>query len=558
MIQDAWRVLRGEVRGMHAAAYVLGLSALGSAVLALVRDRLFAHTFGASEMLDIYYAAFRIPDLIFVLIASLFSAYVLIPELAKRADKSDARRYLDTILAGYGLLMCVVSAVAFAATPYLLATLFPELYHSEHRGSFVLLARLLLLQPIFLGASNIFAAVTQHEQRYGLYALTPLLYNASIILGLLFLYPHFSLVGIGVGVVLGACLHLAIQVPSVLRSGLVGMQCSWPNTAVVWETMRVSLPRTLALSAGQLLVFGLLALAGTLREGSIAIFIFALNLQAVPLSIIGASYSVAAFPTLSRMFAQGDTAAFVEQVVSASRHIIFWAAPAVALFIVLRAHIVRVVLGSGAFDWTDTRLTAAALALLAIALIPQSLLLLLMRGYYAAGRSYVPLIVTFVSSLIAYVCALGFLGAFSFVGVVHFVGELLRVSDVPGVEVLALPAAYSLCMWLSFLLLVVLFEQRFHGFLRGISRTVWEALTAAGLAGIAAYTILAILGELSPLDSLVAVLVQALAAGLGGVFVGITAYAFTGSRELFETYQTIVRRTKPAAHPGSSEEQLTQ
>ncbi len=558
MIRDALRMLRGEVRGMHAAAYVLGLSALGSALLALVRDRLFAHTFGASEMLDIYYAAFRVPDLIFVLIASLFSAYVLIPELAKRVDRIDARRYLDAIFIGYGALMLAVSAIAFVATPYLLEALFPELYAGAHREEFLLLARMLLLQPLFLGASNIFAAITQHENRYGLYAITPLLYNASIIVGLVLLYPQFSLLGIGIGVVVGAFLHLAVQVPAAFQSGFINTGIPRADFAVVWETMRVSLPRTLALSMGQLLIFGLLALAGMLREGSIAIFIFALNLQAVPLSIIGASYSVAAFPTLSRMFAQGDTPAFVEQVVGAARHIIFWSAPAVALFIVLRAHVVRVVLGSGAFDWTDTRLTAAALALLVTALIPQSLSLLLVRGYYAAGRSYVPLIVTLLSSIVAYIFALGFLGAFSFVGVVHFVGELLRVSDVPGVEMLALPAAYSIGMWLSFLLLTMLFERRFQGFVRGISRTVWEALTAAGLAGAAAYTLLAVLGEISPLDSLFAVLLQASVAGVGGILVGIMVYAFAGSQELLETYQTIARRTKPAAHPGSSEEQLTQ
>ncbi|MBP9669149.1 MAG: hypothetical protein KBE09_02565 [Candidatus Pacebacteria bacterium] len=558
MIRDALRMLRGEVRGMHAAAYVLGLSALSSALLALIRDRLFAHTFGASEMLDIYYAAFRIPDLIFVLVASLFSAYVLIPELSKRMDRADARRYLDAICIGYGALMVAVSAIAFVLTPSLLSMLFPELYAGAHREEFLLLARLLLLQPLFLGASNIFAAITQHEHRYGLYAVTPLLYNAAIILGLLFLYPYFSLFGIGLGVVIGALLHVGVQVPAALRAQF--LSTSWPRAdfAVVWETMRVSLPRTLALSMGQLLIFGLLALAGVLQEGSIAIFIFALNLQAVPLSIIGASYSVAAFPTLSRMFAQGDTAAFVEQVVSASRHIIFWSAPAVALFIILRAHVVRVVLGSGAFDWTDTRLTAAALALLITALIPQSLSLLLVRGYYAAGRSYVPLLVTLFSSVVAYVCALGFLGAFSFIGVVHFVGELLRVSDVPGVEVLALPAAYSIGMWISFILLTLLFEQRFRGFVRGISRTVWESLTAAGLAGATAYALLALLGEISPLDSLVAVLVQAFIAGVGGILVGIAVYALAGSQELQETYQTIARRTKPAAHPGSSEEQLTQ
>ena len=101
-----------------------------------------------------------------------------------------------------------------------------------------------------------------------------------------------------------------------------------------------------------------------MAAGSVAIFQFALNLQSVPLAIIGMSYSVAAFPVLADLFAKKEQTAFNHHVLTAFRHIIFWSLPIIALVIVLRAQIVRVVLGSGAFDWADTRLTAAVLAVL--------------------------------------------------------------------------------------------------------------------------------------------------------------------------------------------------
>lgn len=557
MIRGAWRLLHTEVHGMHAAAYLLGASALISALLALLRDRIFAHTFGAGEILDVYFAAFRIPDLLFVLVASLFSAYVLIPEIARRGDQRAIARYLNVIFLGYGILMVLISVLAFFAAPYVLKLFYGNLYDGAYHDEFLFLTRLLLLQPIFLGASNIFAAVTQHTNRYALYALTPLIYNASIIIGVLLLYPHFSLAGIGIGVVCGALLHAGIQIPSAMRTGFVAFGAGREMLSALWETIRVSLPRTLALSAGQMLIFALLAMASAMERGSIAITMLALNLQAVPLSIIGASYSVAAFPALSKMFARGDMETFVDQIVAATRHIIFWSLPMMALFIVLRAHIVRAVLGSGAFDWTDTKLTAGALALFITALLPQSLSLLFARGFYATGRSYLPLFVATVGGGVGYITALFLLNGIQQGDLALFMAELLRVPFNPSMEVLALPLAYAVSAWVGCIVLVAAFEWHFRGVLRGIARTVWEAATAAGIGGAAAYTILFFMGEITPLDGLVPVITHALVAGIGGIFITVSVYALVGSRELREMTQTLMARVRPAAHPSSSEEQLS-
>src|SRR3989344_428200 len=281
MMRRAFRFLSSEASTLERAVSILAASAFLSSLLALLRDRLLAHTFGAGVELDVYYAAFRIPDLLFVTAGALVSVYILIPELARR-DREQQKDYIDTVVAGFSLLAVFASLLAAVFAPSILKILFP---------------RIMLLQPILLGLSNILAAVTQSRARYGLYALSPILYNAGIIAGVLFFYPVWGIAGLGWGVVLGAALHLGVQVPFILSEGFFRRLPQFREKKALVSTAFISVPRALALSLNQVAFVGLTALAATLTPGSVAVFMFAFNLSSVPLSVIGASYSVAAFPT---------------------------------------------------------------------------------------------------------------------------------------------------------------------------------------------------------------------------------------------------------------------
>src|SRR3990167_1135902 len=353
-----------EIRGMHHAAYVLAGFALGSQLLALVRDRLLAAHFGAGHTLDIYYAGFRIPDLLFATVASLLSLYALLPVLSKFEAVSQGQ-----------MVSFLRHTALFFFVPKLVLLVAPGLSDVASRADLVLLIRILLLQPILLGASNIVAALTQLRHRFLLYSISPLLYNIGIIFGIVALYPRFGLAGLGWGVVFGAAMHFLVQVPffSAEKSEPLPAPIRWKGLA---QVLTLSVPRTLALAAGQVSLLALLSLSSFLAPGSIAVFMFAWNLQAVPLTIIGVSYSVAAFPTLARFHASGEREAFVGHIEAALRHIFFWSIPAMVLAIVLRAQLVRIILGAGAFDWAATRLTAAALALFILSLTAQSVVLL--------------------------------------------------------------------------------------------------------------------------------------------------------------------------------------
>jgi len=537
----ALRFLSSEVRGLHAAVYVLAIAAILSSLLALIRDRMLAQAFGASATLDIYYAAFRIPDIVFVAAAGLVSVYMLIPELARR-DLAAQRAYIDTIAAGFSIFIVALSAVMALLAPVILALFFPEFVESGNLSHVVAMTRIMLLQPILLGLSNVLAAITQTRHRYALYALSPLFYNLGIIIGVTVLYPLFGLMGLAWGVVLGAFLHAAIQLPSAFADGFFRSLPLLRERGAIFHTASLSLPRSLALSMNQVAFFGLAALAALLPSGSLAVFMFAYNLQSVPLAIIGASYSVAAFPTLAAALSRGERDAFIAHVATAARYVLFWSLPASALILVLRAHIVRVILGSGAFDWTDTRLTAALFALFSLSLAAQGLVLLLVRGYYAAGKTFTPLLVAFSTAALTIVLGVFAMSALDDVALRSMLESLLRVEELPGTPVLGLAIAHALAAIVGAFILIADFERRFGGFIRAIFSSLAESIAAALVAGLGSYVFLELMSSFSVSSTLLSIFVQGFAAGIFGICLATATYHVLGSREYIETYASMRAR----------------
>ena len=528
-----------EVRGMHQAAYLLALFALLSQLLALVRDRLLASSFGATETLDVYYAAFRVPDLLFATVASLLSLYALLPVLSRlEAEGKGSAGFLSKILLFFFLAMGALAVLLFVLAPYLAPLVAPGIAGDN----LVVLMRILLLQPILLGASNILASLTQLRHRFVLYSISPLLYNLGIIFGIAVLYPRMGLSGLAWGVVLGAALHALIQVPffSSERTIATPAREVW---AGLREVLKLSVPRTLALSMGQISLLILTAMASFFAPGSIAVFMFAFNLQAVPLAIIGVSYSVAAFPTLSRLHAAGERGEFLRHVEAALRHMLFWAIPATVVVFVLRAQLVRTILGAGAFDWDATRLTAAALALFVVSLCAQSVTLLIARGYYAAGQTIRPLLFALLSTATAVASAIFLIGLFHASPIWRdFLESLLRVADIPGTTVLMLALGYCLGALLQVVVGLYYFSRDFSFPLRGLRRLMFECFGAAVIGGEVAYVILSFAGSYIDINTTVGIVSQGLLGGLGGLLVTAATLILLQNREIIEAYGALRRR----------------
>lgn len=544
MVRRLLSFLNSEIIGLHQAAFLLGFFALSSQLLALVRDRLLAHNFGASVELDIYYAAFRIPDFIFITVGSIVSISIIVPLLTEnlKAGVGEARGFVSQIFTFFFTIIVLVSGLVFLLAPFILGLVFPG-FSGEDFSSLILLTRIMVLSPILLGISNLLGSISQTHRRFFLYALSPVVYNLGIIYGIMVLVPYFGISGVAIGVLFGALLHLSIHLPFVAQRGLLPSISFKPNFSLFRSVAALSIPRTLTLSVTHILIIVLLSAASLMTDGSITVFSFSFNLQSVVLSIVGVSYSVAVFPTLARFFSEGDGKRFWGHVITSAQHIIFWSVPAAVVFIVLRAQIVRVVLGTGQFDWEATQLTAAALGLFSASVVFQGLVLLFVKSYYAMGRTLLPLVVNVFSSTFAVISAFGLVFLFKNVeGFRFFMEALLRVEGVDGTEILMLPLGFSTGMAINGLLFWIFMERQHKGFSCPILRTFSQVFAASIIGGSAAYVTLGIYSVFVVLDTLLKVLMQGMLAGIVAVLMNVLVLILLGNTEIKAVLETARRR----------------
>ncbi|MEZ4195338.1 MAG: lipid II flippase MurJ [Candidatus Paceibacterota bacterium] len=508
-------------------------------MLALVRDRLLAHTFGAGGELDLYYAAFRIPDLMFALFASVLSVYVLLPFVTKAKEKGNLQagsNVLSQIFSAFLVTYAISAVVVFIGAPYLVGLIFPG-FGAEDSNMLVLLIRVLLLQPFLLGISSLFGVITQYSQRFILYAISPLVYNLGIILGIAVFYPIFGLIGLVLGVVVGALGHMLIQLPLVSRSELnfkLLTNIDWP---LVKSVLVFAFPRAITLSIHQVVLLVFVSFATLMAAGSVSVFQFAFNLQSVPLAVVGMSYSVAAFPVLAELFAKQQRETFCIHLMSAFRHIIFWSMPIIALVIVLRAQIVRAILGSGSFSWNDTRLTAAMLAVLVVSLIAQSLMLLLVRAFYAGGNTRTPLLIALTGAFVSISSTVLLIAVYDSAPYVNqLVDSLFRLEGVQGTEVLLLGLTFIFGTIFEMVLLLIFSARLFGLNWFKLTRQVLQSLAAAVVSAIVAYITLNFIVDGVNQETLIGIILQGAVAGVFGIIGAILTYYVLGSKELHEIY----------------------
>ncbi|MES2134971.1 MAG: lipid II flippase MurJ [Patescibacteria group bacterium] len=539
MVRTVLGVMTRPIRGLHEAAYVLAGFSILSQVLALVRDRTFAHLFGAGPTLDAYFAAFRIPDLLFAFLTLFVSSFALVPLLSGK-DKDAQGVIVGNVLLAFGVSAIVVCGILFFAMPTIVPFLFPG-FPPETLASTILLSRIMLVQPVLLGLSSIATSVVQVLRQFIIFALAPILYNVGIIAGALFLYPQFGITGLAWGVALGALLHVSAQIIPILGHARHIVRPSWNSLrASIVEVALPSMPRALALSSQQVLLLVFASIASLTAAGTVSTLAFAFNLQSVPLTIIGVSYAAAIFPALSALIAKGNTELFMREVWAGVRHIVFWTFPAITLIIVLRAHIVRIILGTGAFSWDDTRLTAAVLACFAFSLIAQSVILIFSRSYYAAHSTLVPIVVNVGGAIVA--------GAGAYIAVVwlasaemprFFIEDLFRVADVPGTAILMIPIVYSLVMLMVACTFGYLFARRF-GFEARVWHTLGTSFAASVIAATGAYGVLQFSAPLLPTTTFFGIFTQGLSAGIVGGLLWLLVLFVLKSQELKEIHGALL------------------
>ncbi len=544
MVQRILKFFNHEFGNIHKAAIVLAFSSIGSGLLALFRDRLLAGHFGAGKTLDIYYTAFRIPDFLYVFMLSVTSVAVIIPFFLERmsVSKEKTQAFFNGVFSLFILSNFALIIILFLFAPFLIRLMAPGFSVSD-QNQLTNATRILLFSPFLLGLSNLFSSVIQSYKKFFIYALSPILYNLGIIFGILFFSYDLGLKGVIFGVILGATMHLLIQVPEIIRLGFMPRFSFNINFSEIKEIVKFSLPRTLGLGLNQFVFVFIIGTASLLAAGSIAVFTFSYNIQYVVLGVVGFSYSVAAFPTLTKFFVKNQKKEFLDLVISASRHIIFWTLPAIALFVVLRAQIVRVILGSGEFSWSDTRLTAAGLALFAISLTAQSLNVLFVRSFYAAGKTMKPLIINIFSSVFIIISSYVLIKIFNvYEPMKIFFESVLRVKDVPGTSVLMLPLAFSLGMIINAVLLWKSFQKEFNHVGTFLKKTLWQSLASALLIGVVAYFGLSVFDDVFNLETFIGIFLQGLFSGLIAILSGCILLKFLNNQELNDVISSLKQK----------------
>jgi len=492
-------------QSIAAAAFIISLSGAASRLLGLFRDRLLAGQFGAGDTLDAYYAAFRIPDLIYnlMIVGALSAAFIpVFTELLQKKDEDEAWEFSSGILSLQILITGIISILLVIFAPTLMRFVTPG-YTGAKFSLTVTLTRIMFLSPFFMGISGIIGGALVSFKKFLIYSLAPIFYNVGIIIGVLFLVKPFGPAGLAWGVVLGALLQLLVQYPAVKFSGFYFRPMfmgAWKNPSVR-KMLKLTIPRTLTIAASQINATIITIFASTLASGSLAVFFFANNIQSAPLGLFGVSFAIAVFPTLSAYAAKGEKEEFIRAFSRTFRQVLFFVIPLSVFLFVLRAQTVRVILGTGKFNWDNTILTFQVLGLLAMSLFAQSLLPLLTRAFYALQNTKIPLLITIVSEATTLLLVIVLIKPFGIFG---------------------LAIAYSVSSIVNMVLLIVFLRKTLpHIDGKTIINSTIRITAASLVAGAVAQTVKTVIGTQGQLDTLVAVLIQLVVSGT----VGLGAFA---------------------------------
>ncbi|MCD4705394.1 murein biosynthesis integral membrane protein MurJ, partial [bacterium] len=396
MLKTLLKKLNSTIFG---GAILISFFTIISKILGLVRDRMLASFFGAGEVLDAYFAAFRIPDLIFntLVLGALASAFVPIFVKLNQKDNKRAIAVSNSILNILTSVLALIAVIAIIKADFLVKLLVPG-FNPFQLTLTIKLTRIMLVSIVIFGASNIMSSLLNSYKSYFYYSLAPVMYNLGIITGVIF-SRYYGYVYLAWGVVIGAILHFIIQLLAVIKEG-------WHYSLVfnfkdiyVRRIFKLMLPRTLGLAIMQINQVVITVIASNLMAGSIAVFYFGMNLQSVIVGIFGISIAIAVFPVLSEYAHNNEK--FIYYLVHKIKKIIFLVIPISVLMIILRAQIVRIVLGTGSFDWQDTYYTAQVLGYFSVSLVFQCLIPLIARAFYALEDTNTPVITRMFSFILS-------------------------------------------------------------------------------------------------------------------------------------------------------------
>jgi len=439
-MRQAHALIQRTLQRLPPGALLLSVLTFGSYVVGLLRDRVFARTFGAGSDLDVYNAALVLPELVLdvLVFAGLSAAFVPVFMRTEQDDRPAGVAFARTILTTSFVVMAIAVGVLFLIAPWTVTIVAPG-FDAQQAAQYTSLFRQMCLTALVFAVSFALGEILVARQRFLAYGLAPLVYNLGIVLGALVLGPSIGIEGVAIGTLIGSLLHLGIRMAGVRRTDFRFRPTLAVRTGEFREYLRLSIPRAVAQPIEAITFLFFTSVASGMAAGSVSSVSFARNFQSVPVSLIGIAFSVAAFPVLSRVAATGDRGRFRALVRENLLTIgILSSLAGVALALVAGVAI-RILLGGGAFDETDATTTTTLLVVFAISVPLEALNHMFSRSVFATHETVLPVIAS-VAGLATIVVAV----------------TLLR----PAEGLVALPLAFAAGMGVKLVILALTLRHR--------------------------------------------------------------------------------------------------
>lgn len=398
-LKDRFGFLAKAQKTILSAAVILALSSGTTAILGLFKNRLLASYFGVSNVLGIFYTADRVPNIVYsvLVVGALSTIFIPVFTESYKTNKNEAfKAGSSIILMGLLIFLVLSTIVIFAANP-IIFKLSLGAFSPDEVALGAKLMRIMMLAQVILVISSFLSSILQSFKLFLMPALAPIVYNLGLIVGTATLSKSYGIYGPAYGVILGAVLHLLIQVPALLKTDFkFSFNINFENEDL--KKMAVLIPpRILSILITQAISTINNSLAILISTSSVVILKFSSQLQFFPVHLFGASIATAALPVLSEYSTDKTTDRFKSVFITSLHQLLFLVLPASMLFVVLRIPIIRLVYGVSNFSWEATVKTSYALAFFSISIFSQSVFYLLTRAYFALKDTYTPVVVSLLT-----------------------------------------------------------------------------------------------------------------------------------------------------------------
>ena len=527
-------------------ALTIALFTIISGILGLLRDRFLASRFLVTkagdlhQSLDVYYAAFYIPDTVYYLIFLGALAAAFIPVFSSYISKKEEKEafYLANNFLNLALIaLFIVSTIIFIFAPYLIKIIAPG-FEPEKQRLTVSLVRIMLFSPLFFGISNTAGAILNSYKRFTLFSLAPCFYNLGIIIMTVLFSRKWGIYAPAAGVLVGAFSHMLIQVVGAYHLGFRWRPIADIKHLAVRKVFKLMLPRAAALGVERINRWVYVVIASTLATGSVSIINLSENLQNFPVSFFSIPLATAVFPFLAEAASLQKHEDFNRNLGKGIRLILYLMIPVSILVFLLRVQIVRIILGAGHFGWTDTKLTGAALGIFAISLAAQGVIPLLARSFYALQDTATPF------KLAIWTIATNVLGSWIFThsSLVEPILKILKVKNGFDGRIVGLPLAFSISSFMYAYFLYIKLKKKTNLVDHEFRPTIIKIIFASLIMGILVQLVKHYFGTWVDLDKTIFVLLQFIISAVLGVLVYFALTSYLKMSEAHRFWGYLIRK----------------